>query len=81
MAPILASGYSTPNMSDGQAPSIDDLKAATQDESQRTPLQRLKKRWREVQKKWGPLMAAKESWEDEYTFTPGRYSGQGRGCQ
>ncbi|KAJ5130887.1 uncharacterized protein N7515_006926 [Penicillium bovifimosum] len=75
MSDHVGSGYSTPNMSNSQASSVEDLKA---DESHLTPVQRLKKRWREIQKKWGPLMAAKESWEDEYTFTPGRYSGQGR---
>jgi hypothetical protein len=40
-------------------------------------LTRLKRHIREVQVKWGPLMAAKEDVFDEYNFPPGRYAGQG----
>ncbi|KAJ5468456.1 hypothetical protein N7475_006208 [Penicillium sp. IBT 31633x] len=65
----------SPKSSTSQISSIEDINAA-RDESHPSPLQRLKKRWKEIQKKWGPLMAAKESWEDEYTFPPGRYPGQ-----
>ncbi|KAJ5988456.1 hypothetical protein N7481_003666 [Penicillium waksmanii] len=36
-----------------------------------------KRRWQDIRKKWGPLMAAKEHLDDEYTFPPGRYAGQG----
>ncbi|KAJ5732640.1 hypothetical protein N7493_004121 [Penicillium malachiteum] len=37
---------------------------------------RMKQRWERTQKKWGPLMFAKEHWDDEYNFQPGRYAGQ-----
>jgi hypothetical protein len=36
-----------------------------------------KRRWQDIRKKWGPLMAAKVHLDDEYTFPPGRYAGQG----
>lgn len=36
-----------------------------------------KRRLQDVRKKWGPLMAAKTHLDDEYTFPPGRYAGQG----
>lgn len=38
---------------------------------------RIADRLHQVKKRWGPLMAAKEHWEDEYNFPPGRYAGQG----
>ncbi|KAJ5638122.1 hypothetical protein N7490_008001 [Penicillium lividum] len=41
-----------------------------------TTISRIKQHLRRTQKKWGPLMAAKESWDDEYNFPPGRYAGQ-----
>ncbi|OGE54960.1 hypothetical protein PENARI_c005G10850 [Penicillium arizonense] len=37
-------------------------------------LTRLKRHIREVQVKWGPLMAAKEDVFDEYNFPPGRFA-------
>jgi hypothetical protein len=40
-------------------------------------ISRLKKHIKDVQVKWGPLMAAKEDVFDEYNFPPGRYAGQG----
>ncbi|KAL5360097.1 hypothetical protein BJX96DRAFT_68205 [Aspergillus floccosus] len=40
-------------------------------------IDRITTRLQEVKKRWGPLMAAKEHWEDEYNFPPGRYAGQG----
>ncbi|CRL19633.1 unnamed protein product [Penicillium camemberti] len=40
-------------------------------------ISRLKKHIKDVQVKWGPLMAAKEDMFDEYNFPPGRYAGQG----
>ncbi|OQE24160.1 hypothetical protein PENFLA_c010G07528 [Penicillium flavigenum] len=40
-------------------------------------MSRLKKHIKDVQVKWGPLMAAKEDVFDEYNFPPGRYAGQG----
>jgi hypothetical protein len=30
-----------------------------------------------MKKEWGPLLAAKEQWNDEYNFPPGRFAGQG----
>lgn len=41
-----------------------------------TILPHLKKRLKAFQKKWGPLMPAKEHLDDEYNFPPGRYAGQ-----
>ncbi|KAJ6001685.1 hypothetical protein N7522_006912 [Penicillium canescens] len=38
---------------------------------------RFKKHIHDLKKEWGPCMAAKEHWQDEYTFAPGRYAGQG----
>ena len=40
-------------------------------------ISRLKKHIKDVQVKWGPLLAAKEDMFDEYNFPPGRYAGQG----
>ena len=40
-------------------------------------LSRFRKHIRDIQMKWGPLMAAKEDVFDEYNFPPGRYAGQG----
>lgn len=62
-------------MSTSQSSSVEDLNA-TLEQSHPSPLQRLKKQWKEIKKEWGPLMAAKEDLYDEYTFPPGRYSGQ-----
>ncbi|KAJ5895084.1 hypothetical protein N7495_006775 [Penicillium taxi] len=39
-------------------------------------ISRFKVHLRNLQKTWGPLMAAKEDWDDEYNFPPGRYAGQ-----
>lgn len=66
---------STPKISKSPSSSVEDLNA-TQEKSHPSPLQRLKKQWKEIKKEWGPLMAAKEDWDDEYTFPAGRYSGQ-----
>ncbi|KAJ6083971.1 hypothetical protein N7486_010771 [Penicillium sp. IBT 16267x] len=41
-----------------------------------TTISRIKQQLKRTQKKWGPLMFAKESWDDEYNFPPGRYAGQ-----
>ncbi|KAJ5777959.1 hypothetical protein N7520_001205 [Penicillium odoratum] len=41
-----------------------------------TTISRIKQHLRQTKKKWGPLMAAKEFWDDEYNFPPGRYAGQ-----
>ncbi|KAL6230847.1 hypothetical protein BDW75DRAFT_234070 [Aspergillus navahoensis] len=38
---------------------------------------RLKKRLSAVKKEWGPGLAAKEDWDDEYNFPGGRWAGQG----
>ncbi|KAJ5834919.1 hypothetical protein N7447_000945 [Penicillium robsamsonii] len=68
------SQVSTPKTSMSQSSSVEDLNATQK--SHPSPLQRLKKQWKEIKKEWGPLMAAKEDIYDEYTFPPGRYSGQ-----
>ncbi|EKV07484.1 hypothetical protein PDIG_64270 [Penicillium digitatum PHI26] len=66
---------STSEMSKSQFSCVEDLNT-TQEKSHPSPLQRLKKQWKEIKKEWGPLMAAKEDMDDEYTFPPGRYYGQ-----
>lgn len=71
----IGSQESIPRMSKSESSSVVNLNATLQ-ESHPSPLQRLKKHWKEIKKEWGPLMAAKESIDDEYTFPPGRYCGQ-----
>ena len=66
---------STPRMSKSQSSSVEDLNAILE-KPHPSPLERLKRQWKEIKKEWGPLMAAKEDMDDEYTFPPGRYSGQ-----
>ncbi|RDW90738.1 uncharacterized protein DSM5745_02513 [Aspergillus mulundensis] len=39
-------------------------------------LSKFKKRLAAIKEEWGPLMAAKESWDDEYNFPAGRRAGQ-----
>jgi hypothetical protein len=51
--------------------------STTSSSSQSSRLSRFKKHFSDLKKDWAPLMAAKEHWEDEYTFPPGRYAGQG----
>ncbi|KAJ5774396.1 hypothetical protein N7457_009292 [Penicillium paradoxum] len=75
MAGFIHSQESSPKTSISQSSSVEDFHS--HHESHASPLQRLKKRWKHIQKKWGPLMAAKENWDDEYTFPSGRYAGQG----
>jgi hypothetical protein len=48
---------------------------AQQKSSKPAILAQLKKRLHEIRAKWGPLMAAKEDWSDEYNFPPGRHAG------
>ncbi|KAL4962714.1 uncharacterized protein BDV14DRAFT_177817 [Aspergillus stella-maris] len=36
-----------------------------------------KQRFASFKAAWGPCMAAKESWEEEYNFPAGRWAGQG----
>ncbi|BCS05435.1 uncharacterized protein AKAW2_81236S [Aspergillus luchuensis] len=38
----------------------------------------LKSRFRKHLDLWKAGLAAKEHWDDEYNFQPGRYAGQGR---
>ncbi|KAL4939791.1 hypothetical protein BDV06DRAFT_198051 [Aspergillus oleicola] len=38
-----------------------------------------KQRLAAVKAAWGPCMAAKSSWEEEYNFPAGRWAGQGLG--
>ncbi|KAJ5107846.1 hypothetical protein N7456_004521 [Penicillium angulare] len=56
--------------------STEDLDAVPQSTPNTSTGLRIKQYWKHTQKKWGPLMAAKESWEDEYNFPAGRYAGQ-----
>ncbi|KAL4809839.1 hypothetical protein BDV18DRAFT_129741 [Aspergillus unguis] len=37
----------------------------------------VKERFASFKRVWGPCLAAKESWEDEYNFPAGRWAGQG----
>lgn len=37
----------------------------------------IKKRFSSFKEQWGPGLAAKEHWDDEYTFPAGRWAGQG----
>ncbi|PTU20480.1 hypothetical protein P175DRAFT_0501099 [Aspergillus ochraceoroseus IBT 24754] len=46
------------------------------DSSQSTLFGRLKKNLSQCREKWGPLLAAKENWNDEYNFTSGRSAGE-----
>ncbi|KAL4864151.1 hypothetical protein BDV12DRAFT_201384 [Aspergillus spectabilis] len=39
-------------------------------------LHKLKTRFVVIKRQWGPLMAAKQDWQDEYNFSSGRYAGQ-----
>ncbi|OJJ67637.1 hypothetical protein ASPBRDRAFT_47682 [Aspergillus brasiliensis CBS 101740] len=39
---------------------------------------KLKSRLRKHLELWKAGLAAKEHWDDEYNFQPGRYAGQGR---
>jgi hypothetical protein len=55
--------------------SIKELNS-TKEPQNSTILLRLKSRMEGVQKKWGPLLSAKENLDDEYNFPPGRYAGQ-----
>ncbi|KAJ5729962.1 uncharacterized protein N7483_004470 [Penicillium malachiteum] len=56
--------------------SIQSLDAPSLETQKMFTVSRMRKRWEKTQKKWGPLMFAKENWEDEYNFQPGRYAGQ-----
>jgi hypothetical protein len=38
---------------------------------------KLKKHVKNIKAEWGPGLAAKESWDDEYNFPAGRYASQG----
>ncbi|KAL2847508.1 hypothetical protein BJY01DRAFT_212458 [Aspergillus pseudoustus] len=37
---------------------------------------KVKKRLAHFREEWGPLLAAKTAWDDEYNFAEGRYAGQ-----
>ncbi|KAL4901202.1 hypothetical protein BDW74DRAFT_160489 [Aspergillus multicolor] len=51
--------------------------AAANPMSKKSHFAKLKKRLAAVKKEWGPGLAAKESWDDEYNFPAGRWAGQG----
>jgi len=55
---------------------IEDIDPISSNPHHDTTISRIKQSLRRTQKKWGPLMAAKEFWDDEYNFPPGRYAGQ-----
>ncbi|KAL2839282.1 hypothetical protein BJY01DRAFT_250593 [Aspergillus pseudoustus] len=50
---------------------------ASADMHRRNALFSLKQFFDSVKQKWAPLLPAKQHWEDEYNFPPGRYAGQG----
>lgn len=60
------------------SPELLDTVPNTQPQSSHksSPFSRFKQHIHDLKKEWGPCMAAKEHWQDEYTFTPGRYAGQ-----
>jgi hypothetical protein len=39
-------------------------------------LSKIRHRLLELKSTWGPALAAKQHWEDEYNFPPGRHAGQ-----
>ncbi|KAL2871197.1 uncharacterized protein BJX67DRAFT_343779 [Aspergillus lucknowensis] len=41
-----------------------------------TWFQKCKKCMDRIRENWGPLLAAKDEWDDEYNFSSGRYAGQ-----
>ncbi|KAL3486700.1 hypothetical protein BJX62DRAFT_241755 [Aspergillus germanicus] len=41
-----------------------------------TLFNRMKKGFVHFRETWGPLLAAKQEWDDEYNFSEGRYAGQ-----
>ncbi|KAL6236550.1 hypothetical protein BDW75DRAFT_239204 [Aspergillus navahoensis] len=41
-----------------------------------TSFAKLKQHVKNFKKQWGPGLAAKERWDDDYNFPPGRYAGQ-----
>ncbi|KAJ5281020.1 hypothetical protein N7478_006392 [Penicillium angulare] len=57
--------------------STEGLHAVPQSSPNTSTVLRIKQYLKHTQKKWGPLMAAKESWEDEYNFPAGRYAETG----
>ncbi|KAL4879234.1 hypothetical protein BJY04DRAFT_194095 [Aspergillus karnatakaensis] len=40
-------------------------------------LSKIRKHLANVKQEWGPGLAAKESWDDDYNFPAGRWAGQG----
>lgn len=63
-------------MSKSSSSSITEMSVTSKSHNE-TVISRLKKHMESVQKKWGPLMAAKEDLDDEYNFPQGPYAGQG----
>ncbi|KAJ5179367.1 hypothetical protein N7492_002577 [Penicillium capsulatum] len=53
-----------------------DLDLPKQEQRPTTLSSNVKSRFKAFQKKWGPLMPAKEHLFDEYNFPAGRYAGQ-----
>ncbi|KAJ5438161.1 uncharacterized protein N7458_009159 [Penicillium daleae] len=62
-------------MSKSSSSSITEMSVTSKSHSD-TVISRLKKHMDNIQKKWGPLMAAKEDLDDEYNFPQGPYAGQ-----
>jgi hypothetical protein len=63
-------------MSKSSSSSITEMSVTNKSHNE-TVISRLKKHMDRVQKKWGPLMAAKEDLDDEYNLPQGPYAGQG----
>ncbi|KAL4779278.1 hypothetical protein BJX76DRAFT_341291 [Aspergillus varians] len=58
-------------------PSIDHKEVASSIQSKPSTFSKIKQRLSAIKKEWAPLLPAKESWDDEYNFPPGRWAGQG----
>ncbi|KAJ5631251.1 uncharacterized protein N7484_011351 [Penicillium longicatenatum] len=67
---------STPTSVESLSSNIESIDPTSSKPHHDTIISRIKEHLRRTQKKWGPLMAAKECWDDEYNFSPGRYAGQ-----
>ncbi|KAL4913348.1 hypothetical protein BDW62DRAFT_192839 [Aspergillus aurantiobrunneus] len=57
--------------------SIDHREQGNSIRSKSSAFSKFKKRFAAVKQAWGPLLPAKEYWDDEYNFPPGRWAGQG----
>ncbi|KAL5333188.1 hypothetical protein BJX70DRAFT_381711 [Aspergillus crustosus] len=72
---------STPSLSQkdnsSTTPSKTPSTSSTSSSASTSTLSKLKKHLAAVKQTWGPLLPAKEHWDDEYNFPAGRWAGQG----